>query len=397
MDTPAKTAEDIIGIVPHTLGYTPVGSLVAITVVTGTDGIRSCAMTLRVDFDPEIAAKTLVEGGDWLRELVCRAGVPSGVFLVVYDDEGTGGNGDGAAAGADRCDEESVRMRRDLVRAATDEFATALGAAGIDTLGAWWVGDGRFGRIDDSWDPGTDLRSAETSACATELVSTGSAPAAAPGDCVVRPAAAEERAAHLGGEGDCELTVAESFDVLTEIYADLLRLREGPEAIDRQRLEELMGPRTVFALDRILAHKWSRDALEMLLSFDHPDFPPRRVRRFGPGDLVDRARRAGASRRSAEQMIGLSRRAPRPRDVLLAIAFLETYVRWSRPARLATVYGVIAWFHWSLGGATMAEQYALAALAIDPDHAMADLILSAVAHGYLPGWLAPKRAARGRV
>ncbi len=59
-------------------------------------------------------------------------------------------------------------------------------------------------------------------------------------------------------------------------------------------------------------------------------------------------------------------------------------MRWADPAVVPTAYGVIAWFHWTLGGSTMAEQYALAALALEPDHAMAQLIISAVSQGYLP-------------
>ncbi len=390
MDTPAKTAEDIIGIVPHTLGYTPAHSLVAILVVTDGHGAQSCATTLRVDFDLERAAATAAEGGEWLCELVCRACRPSGVFLVLYDDE-YAPDEEYVFVGPDdlvtRGDAEYSEMRRSLIRAATDEMARALGRAGIDTLSAWWVSDGRFGRIDDRDDPGTDLAAAQSSACATELVSTGSAPAEGPSDLIVLPADAAERAAFFTDEPSEPTTMTQAFDILGEVYPGLLAQRGRTEAFDREELTALMTPRVVRALDRILAEKWSRDALEMILGFDHPDFLPRRVCRAQPGELVQWARRAGKSRAAADQMIGLSDRAPTPYDVLLAIAFLRSYVPWSSPRTLSTAYAVIAWFEWSLGGSTMAEQYGLAALAVDERNSLAELLVSAVGHGYLPRWL----------
>ncbi len=399
MDTPAKTAEDLIGIVPHTLGYTPESSLVAILVVTDDDGVQSCGTTLRVDFDLETAAMTLAEGGEWLRDLVCRACEPSGVFLILYDEGYTPA---GSSPERDRAylDEDGTgdsvgddyaRMHRGLVRAATDEMATALADGGITTLCAWWVSGGLFGRIDDSEDMGTDIGLAQSSACATELVSTGSAPAAGPDALVVKPADAAEAAAFRSAGHGGELSLAAAFDRLGELYPQLLELRGREEAIDRERLRSLVTPDAVRVLDRLLAAKWSRDVLEMILSFDHPDFLPKRMCRFGPGELARHARRCGTSRLAAEQMIGLSPRAPRTRDLLLSIDLLEAYVRWADPAVVPTAYGVIAWFHWTLGGSTMAEQYALAALELDADHAMAQLIISAVSQGYLPQWLMSKR------
>ncbi|RAF18039.1 hypothetical protein DN545_32410 [Burkholderia multivorans] len=93
--------------------------------------------------------------------------------------------------------------------------------------------------------------------------------------------------------------------------------------------------------------------------------------------------------------MGLSARAPQPRDILLAIDLCEAYVHWSGPETLATAYGVIAWFHWSLGGSTLAEQYAFAALDHDPHHSLAELLVSAIGQGFLPQWLMPEpRGAR---
>ncbi|WP_231441319.1 DUF4192 family protein [Brevibacterium zhoupengii] len=407
MQTTAKTAEDIIGIVPHTLGYIPRESLVAIIVGTDEHGGQSSATTLRVDFDLETAAHIVAEGGQWYSDLIAGAGTASGVFLALYDSEyerelsGGEHRPDGQqqldaepAPGGAPSDEYSY-VRRDLIRAAIDEIAMALGDRGIDTLSAWWVGEERFGRIDDDGQTSTLLEAAATSACATELIAGGSAPVASPQDLVVRPVSATEFQHSRQGCEDTRLTIGEGFDILSELYPRIARLSEGDEAINRAALAELMTLPAVMAIDAILGEKWSRDALEMILSFDHPNFSRSDLQKCGPGQLHLRAQRYGRSPQAAQHMVGLSDRAPQPRDVQLGIEFLEAYIPLGHPDVRATAYAVIAWFEWSLGGSTMAEHYARTALELEADHSMAALIFNAVQHGYLPRWLMPVRRGPG--
>src|SRR5699024_4038184 len=86
MRTPARSPEDIIGIVPHTLGYTPRNSLVALIVGTDDSGAQSSSTSLRIDFSRETAARIIAAGGDLYVDLVLRAGTVSGVFLTLYDE-----------------------------------------------------------------------------------------------------------------------------------------------------------------------------------------------------------------------------------------------------------------------------------------------------------------------
>lgn len=401
MQTTAKTAEDIIGIVPHTLGYIPRESLVAIIVGTDEDGGQSCATTLRVDFDLETAAHIVAEGGQWYSDLIAGACAASGVFLALYDSEyqrdlpGAGRRPDtDPAQGGDNGDEYSY-VRRDLIRAAIDEIAMALGDRGIDTLGAWWVSEERFGRIDGDGLTSTLLEAAATSACATELIAGGSAPAASAKELVARPVSAAEFQDSRRDCADTRLTIGEGFDIISAVYPRLVRLSEGDDPIDRAALTELMTLQTVMAIDAILGEKWSRDALEMILSFDHPNFSRSDLKKCGPGQLHRRAQRYGRSPQAAQHMVGLSDRAPKPSDVQLGIEFLEAYIPLGHPDVRATAYAVIAWFEWSLGGSTMAEHYAQAGLDLDADHSMATLIINAVQHGYLPRWLMPVRRGPG--
>lgn len=414
MRTPARSPEDIIGIVPHTLGYTPRKSLVALIVGTDDSGAQTSSTTLRIDFSRETAARIIAEGGDWYVDLVLRAGTVSGVFLILYDedyehidpfaDEATGpfgtepaecgaGPDERQAQAAGDGDAEYANVHRGLVHAAIDELAMSFATVGVDTLSAWWVSRERFGRIDEDGYLSTPLIAATTSACATELVASGSNPAEAPEDLVIGPMTAEAFAHSRGGHTDEWMGTEEAFAILAEIYPHLEAMRDD-ESINEARINALLDLPTVMAVDALLTKKWSRDALEMILSFDHPDFPPARLARLDGDGLCALAHRIGRSAEAAQNLVGLSPRPPRPRDILIAIAFFKEYLPLGHPQVRATAYAVIAWYEWALGGSTMAENYAQAALELDPDHRLAQLITHAVVNGLLPRWLTEAQGTR---
>ncbi|UVI34624.1 DUF4192 family protein [Brevibacterium spongiae] len=388
MRTPARSPEDIIGIVPHTLGYTPRRSLVALIVGTGAGGSQTSSTTLRIDFDRETAAQIISEGGGWYANLVSRACAVTGIFLVVYDDDY-----EPVSDGDSDVGDEYAEVHRSLIRAAIDELALTFDARGIDTLSAWWVSNDRFGRIDADGYDSTPLIAATTSACATELVAGGSNPVGAPEELVIAPVSAEAFADSRRGRPQEWMDLGEAFAIFAELYPRLNAMRAGEDPFDRDRLHAFMDLPTVMALDALLDEKWSRDALEMILSFDHPNLPPARVV-DADGERLrelcwETSRRADAAR----EIVGLSERAPHPRDVLLSISFLKEYLPLGHPRVRATAYSVIAWFEWALGGSTMAENYARAALELEPEHGLASLIAEAVMMGFLPRWLMDTEAA----
>jgi hypothetical protein len=403
MRTPARTAEDIIGIVPHTLGYTPRSSLVAVIVGTEGNGAQSSSTTLRIDFNRETAADIITEGGGWYANLISRVGVITGLFFLVYDedyipvddpDEVDDHGPDPDGADDHDPDAEYADIHRRIVRAAIDELAMTFGARGIDILSAWWVSHDRFGRIDEDGRSSTPLIEATSSACAAELVASGSNPVGAAEDLVIAPVAADVFSRSRRGRTDEWMSIEEAFVVFAELYPRLEAMRGGDEPFDEARLHALMDLPAVMALDALLAEKWSRDSLEMILSFDHPAFLPTHISALdGPG-LQAACRTLSREPSAAHELIGLSARAPQPRDVLLSIAFLKEYLPVGHPHVRATAYAVIGWFEWALGGSTMANNYALAALKLDPEHKLAQLIDQAVSLGFLPRWLMDTEAAR---
>src|SRR5699024_3112933 len=270
--------------------------------IVGTDdsGAQKSSTTLRIDFSRETAARIIAEGGDWYVDLVLRAGTVSGVFLILYDedyehidpfaDEATGpfgtepaecgaGPDERQAQAAGEGDAEYANVHRGLVHAAIDELAMSFATVGVDTLSAWWVSRERFGRIDEDGYLSTPLIAATTSACATELVASGSNPAEAPEDLVIGPMTAEAFAHSRGGHTDEWMGTEEAFAILAEIYPHLEAMRDD-ESINEARINALLDLPTVMAVDALMTKKWSRDALEMILSFDHPDFPPARLARL---------------------------------------------------------------------------------------------------------------------
>ena len=322
------------------------------------------------------------EGGGWYADLIMRACTVTGVFLVLYDDDYQPVSAFGSGA-----DAEYAEVHRGLIRAAIDELAMTFAARSVDTLSAWWVNQEHFGRIDEDGYDCTPLIEATTSACATELVAGGSNPVADPEDLVISPMPAEAFADSRRGHAEEWMGTDEAFAILADVYPRLEAMRHEEEAIDEARIHDLMDLPTVMAFDTLLVELWSRDALEMILSFDHPDFPPSLVRGLDGNELCTMSRRIVSQARAAQQLVGLSSRAPRPRDLLVTIALLKDYLQAGHPQARANTYAVIAWFEWSLGGSTMALNYARAAIELEAEHGLAELIVSAVNMGCLPRWL----------
>src|SRR5699024_2552218 len=125
-----------------------------------------------------------------------------------------------------------------------------------------------------------------------------------------------------------------------------------------------------------------------------PDFPPARLARLDGDELCALAHRIGRSAEAAQNLVGLSPLPPRPRDILIAIAFFKEYLPLGHPQVRATAYAVIAWYECALGGSTMAENYTQAAIELDPSHRLATLITHAVVNVLLPRWLTEAQCTR---
>ena len=98
------------------------------------------------------------------------------------------------------------------------------------------------------------------------------------------------------------------------------------------------------------------------------------------------SRRIVSQTRAAQQLVGLSSRAPRPRDLLLTIALLKDYLQAGHPQasqhlcrdRLVRMVA---------GRVDDGTELCARRIELEAEHGLAELIVSAVNMGCLPRWL----------
>jgi len=179
--------EDILGFIPHSLGYWPVNSLVAMTL----QGKRLGA-TLRVDLPEPSRCRgpALAAFARTIRDYLEADEEADGTLLAVFagqpgEDTADGGPPDGApgtdGSGPDAGDSGSPALAR-LLR----ELERTLGAAGLPVRDAWLIGE-RYWRNAHCTDPsccappGRPIEEIRNSPLSAELVFRGSSVGAAPG------------------------------------------------------------------------------------------------------------------------------------------------------------------------------------------------------------------------
>src|SRR6478736_3446645 len=198
--------EDILGFIPHSLGYWPANSLVAMTL----QGKRLGA-TLRVDLPEPSRCRgpALAAFARTIRDYLEADEEADGALLAVFsgqpgEDTAGGGPPDGApgtdGSGPDACSSGSPALAR-LLR----ELERTLGAAGLPVRDAWLIGE-RYWRNAHCTDPaccappGRPIEEIRTSRLNAELVFRGSSVGAAPGLPVPAGTAAQEEPAALEAE-----------------------------------------------------------------------------------------------------------------------------------------------------------------------------------------------------
>ena len=84
---------------------------------------------------------------------------------------------------------------------------------------------------------------------------------------------------------------------------------------------------------------------------------------------------------------------PQPARLLRALAVCREVAAATPLAGRAGPLAACAWLAWATGRSTHAAAYADQALAIDPDHGLADIVTTLVAHARLPEWLFEREPA----
>jgi Domain of unknown function (DUF4192) len=413
--------EDILGFIPHSLGYWPAQSLVAMTL----HGKRLGA-TLRLDLPgPRVLADPAAFALAVCNYLEADEHA-DGTLLALFTNNGwLSGPGcyDGLLAGLE----------------------SALGGAGMPVREAWYVGD-RYWR--DAWCadpaccplPGRPLEQIRDSLLNTEMVFRGSSVGPPPAD---RHPATPAPGLHHAAVLEAEAAWSARLDLRRGSRAQFSAVLNHWAALLDRPLEELRQPRVereAFLRASLLVPAW-RDAVLVMAAAGtaaaeagaeefgtfaegsrlEPLAPEgghagdQRVRdecagkeagvavTGAPGPAFPTAvhRPGGASLPFGEQqgkpgygdvLMGVAPPVPQWRTLDALDVVLEALAVPGGPAAAAALT-VRGWIAWCRGRGSYSAAYLNEALEIEPGYRLAELLLELVRRGRLCGWAARKEAA----
>lgn len=389
--------EDILGFIPHSLGYWPAASLVAMTLHGTTLGA-----TLRLDLPGPVAQADPAAFARAVRRYLESDRDADGSLLAVFTSD------------AGMAPPSAYDLLVSTVQAALDQ-------AGMPVRDAWFVGD-QYWRDALCGDasccplPGRPLQEIRDSMLNTEMVYRGSSVGPAPraGSQPEAPVPAMHLAAVLEAQAGWEDELCgqsrsrAQFNAVLGFWEELLeRSQAGPWIPDVER--------DAFLRATLLVPTW-RDALLVMaaagraaaeagaeqfgvLAEDGSDASEVALPLLPPAQLAGRQRRrTGGPAFSAvpagygEVLMGM---APDVPDWAALDALDRTLghlaVLGGHPAAAAlTLRG---WVAWSRGRGSYAAAHLGRALELAPEYRLAELLLDIVGRGTLSGWAARKEAA----
>jgi hypothetical protein len=394
--------EDVLGFIPHSLGYWPADSLVAMTL----QGTRLGA-TLRLDLpgpavlaDPQKFASTV-------RDYLCADRRADASLLAFFTNEGWT---DGRLA--------SGQAFSGLLAS----LQAVLGTAGMPVRDAWFVGDSHwrdaYGTDESRCPlPGRPISEIRDSRLNAEMVFRGSSVGPAPEEQGAGPAVmpAESRTRLVAAEAawmvplDLRRGSRAQFDAVLDAWEILLRSGQGPA--------EVLGQGFIRATLRVPA--W-RDAVLVMAAAgraaasagaDHfgifdagrglaPVRPPggREAGVSGPGvasaPVPDREGTVpeAAVPGYGEVLLGLEPPLPDWTSMNNLDRVLEQLAAAGGQAGAAALTGR-GWISWCRGRGSYAAAHLGLALEEEPGYRLAELLLELVRRGTLCGWAARKEAA----
>lgn len=374
---------DLVSLVPHLLGYSPSDSLVLVTATTKREGVGLLGPSLRINFAVEDVEA--LDAASASRSTAPLRAVPDTdtVFPVVFSDVLADFHLD--------WDERDPSSPHDLLSVEVLVNGVllvedALHDRGFRVFPALWSGRGSCGKL---LAPETTTRDAPVSSSVGGLAA-------------MRSPVADSFAASVGRRAPDPGTVAalaalrrEQFhddELVDGLVAEALLLESRSLLREQGEVPEapvMADPRAVLALERLCERSVDRDIVQMLLAGNHPDFPPERLRAFGPGRFLDYARRCVAGGDAALHIVGLSRTPPRQEALAESIDWLRTCAGLVNDEAIADVHALIAWFEWARGRMSFADHYVACALSAQREHRLALLIRKAVDEGMPPRWIRP--------
>lgn len=404
---------DILGFIPHSLGYWPADSLVAMTLHG-----KSVGATLRLDLP---GRDVLAAPGKFLRAVrgyLQADKEADGTLLVVFTNYG------GIMSPS----------RYDVLLAGLDSM---LETAGMPVREAWYVGDDYWREV---WCldvsccpvPGRPIQEIRDSALNAEMVYRGSSVGPAPGrrPATVRPVPSLHQAAVLEAQAawawelDLRRRSRAQFRAVLDFWDALLGRPEGvpwlPEAErDGFLRASLMVPAwrdavMVMSAAGKAAAEAGADQFAILDDAGQPDpvSPPVQwpdqltepdsgvkqpvagTQRGGaaPGTPPEGGTTGSASVGYADVLMGVGPAVPDWARLESLDGILEHLIVLGGPAAAASLT-IRGWIAWCRGRGSYAAAYLVEALETEPAYRLAELLLELVGRGAVCGWAARKDAA----
>lgn len=369
-----RSHADVVGMIPHILGYVPEDSLVLVTVVeeAGHTVVGPC---IRINFGYREACRLGSSGRSRIVRLVEEAGAVVQLIPVLFSADIARAHGDGTPlASATLFDQ----LSRPVLRICDDLYD-----AGYRLFNPLWTGGSVIGSIGE---PGIlqTLDDAQASAPVAEMVASGSAVSSDFGQAAALPPTDDSVAAAAAKLCDTPLRA-----LIGPVVQSLVALYDVAVRVDDcgHDISACITPAAIAGVEHMVAQKWSRDGLLMLLSFDHPDFPIRWLREECRPEFLDQARPLFESPEAALEIIGLARRRPDIHLTDYAVAYLKAMAAHCSPRATPMLLAVLGWMEWARGKNSFAEHYAQIALTVEPDNVLARLVSVSATEGMLPHWL----------
>lgn len=401
--------EDILGFIPHSLGYWPANSLVAMTL----QGKRLGA-TLRLDLPGPAVLADPAPFAETVAGYLAADEHADGTLLALFTNNGWL-SGPGCYDGL------------------LFSLEAALAGARMPVKEAWYVGD-HYWR--DAWCtgpaccplPGRPLEQIRDSLLNTEMVFRGSSVGPPPEERQARTVPSLYRAAVLEAEAawsarlDCRRQSRAQFDAVLGLWTGLLA---GP----REELGQPLVDRDAFLRASLLVPAW-RDAVLVMAAagqaaaaagaeefgnFDEEPGPEPVVftgvvpLETGPTETDPAGAPSSTGGPPAPETLpktGQHQGTPGYGDVLMGHE--PPVPQWLTMDALDLVLGQLAllggapaaaaltgrgWIAWCRGRGSYSAAYYEEALEIDPGYRLAELLLELVRRGTLCGWAARKEAA----
>ncbi|SMY12578.1 DUF4192 family protein [Brevibacterium jeotgali] len=383
MDTERVThGPDLVGIVPHLLGYPPEDSLVLVTATRTADGTGQIGPSLRVDLTVEKARRLDAPAVRRFTAPLCAVPEADTIFPVLYSDV--------LADFHLRWDDREPMPDADLAAVellltALDTVTDVLGDMGFAVFPVLWSGSGDCGEV--GMTETSSLDSVRPAAATRGLGAASTLVAESFASCVRVPEPDAATAAAVDALRRERFADAELVDGLVS-EALLLDARAHARAAGEvPDVSLVVDPRAVLAVERLCRRVADRDIIQMLLAGDHPDFSAARLRNFSPGTFLPYARRCVDAGGAAEHIVGLAPDPPRHVALAESVGWLRHCLPLVIDDVRPDVLALIAWFEWARGRMSFAEHYVECALSDDPDHRLASMLRRAIDDGIPPRWL----------